>query len=91
MNIFTTHTQAQGITYLEHLLFAVSIASRLFNSVIVFALHGLLPFIEISKELDLEATAAFINEQNDWIEGRKKTSNPSSLTIASTQSAQIEC
>ena len=26
MNIFTKHTQQQGVTYLEHLFFAVSIA-----------------------------------------------------------------
>ena len=71
MNIFTAHTQVQGVTYLEHLYFALGIASRLLNSVIAFTLHGLLPFMEIKKELDLEATARFIQEQNHWIEGRK--------------------
>lgn len=72
MNIFTEHTQQQGVTYMEHLVFAMRIATRLLNSVIAFALHAVFPFIDIKKELDLEATADFINEQNDWIEGMKQ-------------------
>jgi len=72
MNIFTKHTQQQGVTYLEHLLFAIGIAIRLFNTVVAFALHGIFPFIDIRKELDLEATARFINNQNKWIEGQKQ-------------------
>ena len=79
MNIFTAHTQEQGVTYLAHLLFALGIAARLFGSVVAFALHGIFPFIDITKELDLEATADFINQQNQWIEGMKKTSQ-SALT-----------
>lgn len=71
MNIFTKHTQQQGVTYLEHLFFAVGIAIRLFNTVIAFTLHGIFPFIDIRKDLDLEATARFINAQNNWIEGQK--------------------
>ena len=72
MNIFTKHTQQQGVTYLEHLFFAVGIAIRLANSVIAFALHGIFPFIDIRKELDLEATARFINAKNIWIENKKQ-------------------
>ena len=72
MNIFTKHTQQQGVTYLEHLFFAVGIAIRLANSVIAFALHGIFPFIDIKKELDLEATARFINVKNNWIEDKKQ-------------------
>ena len=71
MNIFTKHTQQQGVTYFEHMIFAVGIAIRLFSSVIAFALHGIFPFIDIRKELDLEATARFINAKNKWIEGQK--------------------
>ena len=71
MNIFTKHTQQQGVTYLEHLFFAIGIALRLFNTVIAFTLHGIFPFIDIRKELDLEATARFINGKNNWIEGKK--------------------
>ena len=71
MNIFTKHTQQQGVTYMEHLGFAMGIAFRLFSSVIAFTLHAIFPFIDINKELDLEETARFINEQNDWIEGMK--------------------
>ena len=72
MNIFIQHTQQQGVTYLEHLFFAVGIAVRLANSVIAFTLHGIFPFIDIKKELDLEATARFINTKNNWIENKKQ-------------------
>ena len=74
MNIFTAHTEAQGVTYTAHLVFALRIAARLFRSVIAFTLHAIFPFIGIRKEHDLEATAAFILEQNDWIESQEKPS-----------------
>ena len=72
MKYFTEHTQEQGVTYLEHMVFAIGIAKRLANSVIAFTLHAIFPFIDIKKELDLEETARFIELQNDWIEGKKK-------------------
>ena len=72
MNIFTKHTQQQGVSYGEHLFFAIGIAIRLANSVIAFALHGIFPFIDIKKELDLEATARFIKAKNNWIEDKKQ-------------------
>ena len=75
MNIFTEHTEKQGVTYMEHLVFAMRIAVRLMNTVIAFTLHALFPFIDIKKKLDLEATAEFINQQNDWIEGMKANSD----------------
>lgn len=71
MNIFTRHTKQQGVTYLQHLVFAVGIAIRLSNTVFAFTLHGIFPFIDIKKDLDLEATAKFINTKNNWIEGQK--------------------
>ena len=58
MNPFTIHTQQQGVTYVEHLYFAMGIAYRLFISVLAFAAHALLPFIDIKPEHDLEATVA---------------------------------
>ncbi len=67
MNIFTEHTQQQGVTYIEHLYFALGIAMRLLSSVIAFILHAVFPFIEIGRELDLEATTAFLEERNEWI------------------------
>ena len=71
MNIFTKHTQQQGVTYLEHMFFAVGIAVRLSNTVIAFILHGVFPFIDIKQELDLEETARYINAKNNWIENQK--------------------
>ena len=83
MTIFTKHTQQQGVTYLEHLFFAIGIAVRLSSTVIAFALHGIFPFIDIKKELDLEATARFINAKNHWIEDKKhiKQTEPVDQTI----------
>ena len=75
MNPFTIHTQQQGVTYLEHWFFAMGIAYRLFISVMAFAAHALFPFIDIKPEHDLEATIAFLSEQNDWIESAKSAVN----------------
>ena len=72
MNPFTTHTQAQGVTYVEHADFAMGIALRLMISVIAFALHAIFPFIDIAKRHDLEATMAYLNERNEWIESQEK-------------------
>lgn len=71
MNIFTQHTRAQGVTYIEHCLFALRIAARLLNTVIAFAVHAIFPFIDIRQDLDLEATTAFLDAQNNWIESKK--------------------
>ena len=79
MNIFTQHTTQQGVTYVEHLYFAMGIALRLFNSVVAFSLHAIFPFIDIKKDLDLEATARYINEQNRWIEDMKRNKYQRSL------------
>jgi len=80
MNIFTQHTQEQGVTYFEHLVFATRISARLLKSVIAFALHAIFPFVGIRKELDLEATAAFILRENDWIENQEKPAKPALAT-----------
>jgi hypothetical protein len=71
MNPFTEHPHQQGLTYKEHLEFALGIAWRLFNVVIAFSLHAILPFIGIKHALDLEQTANFINDCNNWIENKK--------------------
>jgi len=68
MNILFEHLYEQGITYTDHLVFAIGISRRLMASVLAFAVHALLPFIPIEKPLDLEATAAFLEERNRFIE-----------------------
>ena len=68
MTIFTQHPHDQGISYIEHLGFAMGIAWRLFCSVLAFGAHALMPWITIEKKLDLEATSAFLLERNDFIE-----------------------
>jgi hypothetical protein len=72
MNPFTHHTQQQGVTYLEHGRFALGIAYRLFISVIAFVAHAVFPFVPIKPEHDLEATMAYLDEQNNWIESAKR-------------------
>jgi len=68
MNPFTRHPRQQGVSYAEHLRFALVVAWRLSKSVIAFAVHAMLPFISIPRELDLEASAGFLLERNRWIE-----------------------
>ena len=75
MNPFTRHTQQQGVSYTEHWFFAMGIAGRLFVSVIAFALHAIFPFINIEQRHDLEATMAYLNERNEWIESQKPVIN----------------
>jgi hypothetical protein len=68
MTAFTKHPYGQGISYFEHWAFAMGIAWRLLCSVMAFGIHALLPFITIERQLDLEATAAFLAERNRFIE-----------------------
>ena len=69
--LFLAHPHHQGVSYLAHLLFAMGIAIQLGHRVIAFTLHAIFPFIDIPRELDLEATTRYLQEQNGWIEGQK--------------------
>ncbi len=71
-NVLAAHPHRQGLTYLEHWLFAMRIAGRLLATVVAFAVHAVLPFIHIEPRLDLESTTAFLLERNRWIESRKR-------------------
>jgi len=51
----------------------MGIACRLLMSVVAFAAHAMLPSISIKPRLDLEATAAFLMERNQWIETARDT------------------
>jgi len=68
MNPFTRHPRQQGVSYAGHWRFAMGIAGRLLMSAAAFGLHAMLPWISIPRELDLEASAAFLLERNRWIE-----------------------
>lgn len=91
MNPFTRHPSRQGITYIEHWHFAMGIACRLLNSVAAFVVHALFPFVPVSPELDLESTAAFIRERNDWIEsvGKNRTGHTSRVPDPNRRRAGI--
>ena len=71
MNPFTDHPRQQGISYIDHYCFAMGIAWRLLITVIVFALHAILPIIPIAPRHDLEKTTAFLMERDQWIESAK--------------------
>ncbi len=88
MKPFTQHPHQQGITCFEHWLFAMGIALRLLTSVVAFALHAILPFISIEPRLDLEATAAFLAERNQFIEtaAAKAHAHPNPAISGSTGS-----
>lgn len=81
MNPLADHPHQQGVTYFEHLNFAMGIAWRLLASVCVFALHAVLPFISIKSRLDLEATAAFLGERNQFIETAAATAHGQTTPI----------
>jgi hypothetical protein len=68
MNPFTEHPHQQGISYAEHWYFAMGIAVQLMICVIKFALHAMLPAIQIEPRFDLEAMIAYLHERNQWIE-----------------------
>ena len=68
MTILTQHPNDQGISYFEHWAFAMGIAWRLLRSVMAFAVHAVLPFISIERQLDLEATSIYLLQRNDFIE-----------------------
>ena len=75
MTLFTQHPHDQGITYIEHWIFAMGIAWRLLRSVVAFAVHGTLPFITIDRKYDLEATSAYLLGQNEFIEAAAEAGN----------------
>ena len=68
MTVFTQHPNEQGMTYFAHWVFAMGIAWRLLRSVVAFAVHALLPCVGIAKQLDLEATSAYLLRRNDFVE-----------------------
>jgi hypothetical protein len=77
MNLFTMHPQQHGMTYGEHCYFAMCIAGRLLVCVVAFVVHAILPFVPIERRLDLESTAAYLAERNQWINIVKARIEPS--------------
>jgi len=76
MNLFTAHPHEQGVSYIEHWVFAMGVAWRLLQSVVAFAVHALLPFISIERRLDFEATSRYLLERNRFIEQAARQSVP---------------
>jgi hypothetical protein len=72
MNPLTIHPRQQGVSYFEHWLFAMNIAYCLLTRALSFAVHAMLPFIPIEPRQDLEATAAYLLDRNQWIETAKR-------------------
>jgi Family of unknown function (DUF6356) len=76
VNIFTQHPYEQGVSYFEHWIFAMGIAWRLLRSAVAFAMHAVVPAMSIEKQLDLEATSAFLLERNSFIEAAANAGRP---------------
>ncbi|MDH5377169.1 MAG: DUF6356 family protein [Gammaproteobacteria bacterium] len=89
MNPFLQHPHQQGVSYTAHLFFAARIAIRLLCSTTAFALHAVMPFIDIHRRLDLAATIRFLEEHNKWIEEKKKFGHSDSTTRELPQSNHI--
>ena len=89
MNPLTTHPQEQGVTYWEHWGFAMGIARHLLISMLAFAIHAILPFKSIEPKHDLEATSAFLQERNRWIETARATKDSRSSTDTRGSGAMV--
>ena len=65
MKFFADHPTDQGETYIQHMKFAFSLASRMGISSVFFLTHGFFPFIEIPSFYNLESMSLFLREKNE--------------------------
>ena len=72
-NPFTKHPKENvNETWWEHCQFAVNVGIRLIFTSIIFILHGIFPFIEIPRWLNLEESIRFLKRENEYRESNKK-------------------
>ena len=72
-NPFTKHPrEAVGESWWEHCQFAVNVGIRLIFASIIFIVHGIFPFIEIPRWLNLEDSITFLDKENDNRETKKE-------------------
>ena len=62
------HLREKNKTYLQHLVFALSVSIKLSLSSTILFIHAFLPFIKIPYDLNLESMALYLFERNNELE-----------------------
>ena len=72
-NPFTKHPRENaGENWWQHCQFAIGVGFRLIFTSLIFILHGIFPFIEIPRWLNLEESIRFLKQENEYRESSKK-------------------
>lgn len=59
----TEHHRSEGMTYIQHFVYALTIAARMLASAACLILHSVFPFICPPRGLDMESMRDFLNEK----------------------------
>ncbi len=65
MKLDFNHLKDRNVTYLEHAKFALGICANLACSCVWFAVHGVLPCVQIPESFNLEAMAEYLRIKNE--------------------------
>ena len=72
-NPFTKHPRENANeNWWQHCQFAIGVGIRLIFTSLIFILHGIFPFIEIPRWLNLEDSIHFLDRENNNRETKKK-------------------
>ena len=72
-NPFTEHPiHNVGETWWQHCQFAVGVGIRLIFTAFIFIIHGIFPFIEIPRWLNLEESIRFLKKENNNRESKRE-------------------
>ena len=75
-NPFTKHPrECVNETWWEHCQFALNVGIRLIFTSLIFIIHGIFPFIEIPRWLNLEDSILFLDKENSNREIKKKAND----------------
>ena len=76
-NPFTRHPKENANeTWWQHCQFAIGVGIRLIFTSLIFILHGIFPFIQIPRWLNLEESIRFLKKENYYREhGNKVETN----------------
>ena len=72
-NPFTKHPKENADeTWFQHCKFAIGVGIRLIITSLIFIVHGIFPFIQIPRWLNLEESIRFLKKENDFREHGNK-------------------
>ena len=57
------HLRSEGMTYLQHLVYALKLSTRLSISALCLTIHSILPFISPPIGYDMESLKDILNEE----------------------------